>query len=137
MKHFYLNCSLETLAMFKDQNDFQKTCEYESDIDRCNVVPYEFGRIKTKDAYYHIISGRIPQHGCPWCGEKEHEVKVSGEAYCIKCKKCGACGPHSKFSKEMVQNATMFNTCMTLLSEQYKSRRSWDDDFKNPYQLTE
>lgn len=142
-EHIYLNCAMDVLKRIKNDPNFEAAFEYEPYEARPRLMQNEYGRIKSAYNYYHILSGGIRQEGCPWCNSPAEVVKLrdsglsSHAVYCIQCLKCGARGPALNVSKDMEGKEDMFNECMALLWQRWKSRRAWHCGFVNPYEAVD
>lgn len=142
-EHIYLNCAMDVLKKLRNDPNFEAAFEYEPYEARPRLMQHEYGRIKSAYNYYHILSGSIPQEGCPWCNSPAEVLKLwspdlnNNSVYCIQCMKCGARGPSLNVSKEIESKSEFFHECMGLLWQRWKTRRAWHCGFVNPYEVVD
>jgi hypothetical protein len=133
--HIYLHTSnLDFSKAFNNEELFQRPYEYDCfDIQKHHQN--EFGRIITKDNYYHILLGKIRQKGCAWC-ECDLEIKQihvpdffphEHNKFCFycECPRCKCKGPETILyindqSKEFMEHIH------ALILDKYDSRIPWD-----------
>lgn len=137
-KHLYFYSSnLEYARDLKDESCFEYLYQYpKNEIEKAHEN--EYGRIKTKDTYFHFLIGTIRNNDCPWCGcseicLKKEEDKSYGtmnpfskDKYFMQCTHCGSRGP-VVFGEPSITNDKDFNEYLiSLIKENYSRRLSWD-----------
>src|ERR1700721_4031687 len=107
LKHFYFYSSnLDYIKLIDEDFRLERVPEYDP-FEMKDVVPNEWGRIKTENSYFHLILGRIPQKGCPWCASEmvlkkiENGINFGHYSYCMGCPNCGARGPVVKVNDQV------------------------------------
>lgn len=142
-KHIYLHSSnLENMRALRDDADFQPLYGYPHD-EAHRSSRHEYGRIKTRDNFYHILLGNMEQKGCPWCkGDVEVRNSITSVefgwcAYWIQCDACGARGPKLNIVESITNDPKDMEEIMNLLWHRFNHRRQWDEDFHNPYVLAD
>ena len=142
MRHLYFHSSkMEQTDGIKKDRSFEHCPMYERD-EYQKLLLNEWGRIKTKDSYIHIIMGKIERKGCHWCGSELFFNKIGKDPskdrcnlHCMECKKCGARGPLIRLPESHVK--ALFDEAMNISQKSYESIRQWDCDLVNPYQEDE
>lgn len=140
MKHIYLHTSnVEYWRDFNNDPSIEKCFEYDPfGIEKSHQ--YEYGRIKTKQNYYHFLVGKIKQKDCPWCGsfctvKRINELEVRGfSRYCMECENCGARGPILNVNLHAEQDEKHMGWFTDLIRDRFETRRHWDSDFVNHYE---
>jgi hypothetical protein len=138
--HIYLHTSnLNIINKFKNDDLFQSCYEYPiHEIE--NLHPNEYGRIKTKHNYYHILVGQIRQENCPWCAAIPFIKRIENPGltytaeYCMQCQGCGARGPILYVNSMMNNDDKYMDEVRCLIKHKFKTRRQWDDGLVNPYE---
>ncbi len=137
--HIYLHASnLEHAKYFRDDQDFQPVTDYDK-FDLSKTFQNEWGRIKTKGNFYHIIIGHPKQENCPWCGslcllKKIGENEFSRHSqYCMQCINCGSHGPILNICSSAEENLEVMENIRDLIKQRFETRRQWDAGWKNPY----
>ena len=140
MKHVYLHTSkFENTEVFRGDSDFEGYPNYDS-LEKIKLLHKEYGRIKTKDAYYHILVGSIKHEGCHWCaGTPELFVigpsRITGYvAHCIQCDTCGSRGPTLNICESQIIRKNDFEEIVEHIWTRYKYPRQWDSALINPYE---
>ena len=140
MKHIYLHTSkMENTSVFRGDSDFESYPNY-SILDKIKLLHKEYGRIKTNDAYYHILVGSIAQEGCPWCNGTPEIFKIGKSrgtgytAYCIQCDTCGSRGPTLNITESIHLKDKDLDEYMEFMWNRYKFRKNWDNALVNPYE---
>ena len=141
-KHFYFHSSnLDYINEVQQDELFEHISLY-NDIDFHNIHQNEFGRIKTKDNYIHLLFGNISNDNCPWCGSEaileieddpRNVLCNSGtikKTYYLQCRNCFSTGPHKTFAINGINNLEVEDHIIELVKSNYSYRKSWDYDLK-------
>lgn len=136
-KHIYLHTSgLEQTKTLRDDPNFERPYEY-TQIIKQRTFPNEYGRIKTRQNYYHILIGSMKQTGCPWCGNEPELIKTKKDqnftTYCFTCPICLSKGPTLNIRNNLETEESMEHF-KEVMKHRYTHRRPWDADFVNPYE---
>lgn len=141
MKHIYLHTSnLENARALREDSNFEPTPHYDP-IGMANLHRNEFGRIRTKQNYFHILLGKLYEENCPWCGCVPEikklgqpglgEMPIRMDQYCLQCRQCGSRGPILNINASIPEEH--IEEYYSMIRMRYVHRRSWDEGFVNPY----
>lgn len=136
-KHIYLHTSnVENTSRLRNEELFEPVFKY------CPIteIPYihqnEYGRIKTKDAYYHILVGQIRKKGCLWCNfplnvisehiKDEYPNDANKFKLFCECQRCGARGP-SKILFINFDDQKVKDCIDQLILQHYQEIPSWEE----------
>ena len=142
--HLYFYCSnLDQTSHLHDYPDIKAVWQYSSHEMR-KTFQNEYGRIQTSQNYYHLLVGRMPQEGCPWCGSPcqiIHLENINADPipslmtkYCIQCMQCGSRGPVLNINHPNLHPKEIMEEYKEILWQRFNNRRPWDDGFVNPYE---
>ena len=140
-KHIYFHIGkLEYIKYLNGDPSFEISPEYEC-LEMGKRHRNEYGRLKSNGNFYHILVGQMQQEGCPWCGSPAKIIKlectsraIGFSAYCIQCVGCSSRGPVLNLRDEDCLSEKFYEEGMDILLHRYKTRRTWDVDFVNPYE---
>ena len=133
-KHFYLHCdNQDIISSLKLLDNFEKTVQY-STFEMNKTYRNEYGRIKTQDAYLHILVGTIHDLGCPWCDGELEVIEISKDkvlnfyyvTFTVKCKMCNSQGPKDRLqlNEKMEADENMMNEIHSFILNKYNKRKS-------------
>lgn len=130
--HLYFNSTnLDYIKFLRDDYLFEIVSEYpEHEANACHRN--EWGRIKTANNYIHLIMGKVPDIGCPWCGSPAASRKIKDATiitpsqYCMECLICGARGPILNVIKEVELDPRAMEEIKDLMYQRYSYRNGWD-----------
>jgi hypothetical protein len=138
-KHLYFNSSnLKYCQELSEDDEFENVSEYPP-LELAKVHQNEWGRIKTKSNYIHLLLGNINKKGCPWCGEipdlitsVEDNPSMSQQKikYYMQCTKCGSRGPVIFSNLITPEYAKQIEYVKEYLEHIYGTRKNWDDGLK-------
>lgn len=139
-KHLYLHTSnLEYCNQLREDSLFECVFEYPKiEIEKSHRN--EYGRIKTRDNYYHIILGSMPQKNCPWCNSvceirKIYQSELSQQSqYCMQCTNCSAHGPILNICFSSEESKESMEYFKEFITHRFQHRTQWDSNFVNPYE---
>jgi hypothetical protein len=145
-KHIYVHTSTQDyLRDINEDVEFESVAQYDP-ISSQKCYKNEYGRIKTKGNYYHIMIGEMKQENCPWCNSPAVLKKVydgvsdtmtpsEPDQYCMICTQCGSRGPLLNLNQHVVKDPKFMTYIEQCIKDRYESRRQWDSHLINPYEV--
>jgi len=138
---YFHSSNLDYTKYLREYDNFEHLYQY---ISNCEpTYPNEYGRIKTDQAFYHILLGKISQENCPWCGGKgklkkremhsEEHFYFTGfdlVQYYIECIDCGSRGPILMANKGVKDDKEMQDNLESYAKQRYAYRKMWDHDLR-------
>jgi len=131
-KHLYFHSSnLKSISDINKDENFEPAFHYKD----VKTHPNEFGRIKTRQNYYHLLIGNLRQKGCAWCKSELKIIKtnypptmVGGIAIVLQCIKCGSRGPIWEMNESLEGHEESMEIIKDRMEEMYMQRKPWHDD---------
>lgn len=139
-RHIYLHTSnFEVTTHLNEDDQFESLPNYKPK-EFLLLHQHEYGCIKTKQNFYHIILGNIKDDTCPWCNSPV-ELKKLGENkftqyshYCMKCPRCLSHGPILNVCFSAEQDQKYMDELFSFIKQRFSYRNSWDKNLVNHYE---
>lgn len=138
-KHIYLHTSIIPNIEHIDNDDlFEPTYNYNK-FEFVNAHPNEWGRIKTKQNYFHIFVGQIRNltPKCHWCNNELSLIPLqnfngnSFTQWCLQCTSCLSRGPSLNINDSIEKDSVEFEYLKALMQQRYTEIRQWDADINS------
>lgn len=140
-KHLYfLSSKIEYSTYLDEDDEFEHVYQYPKE-ESLKILPNEWGRIKTKSLYIHLLLGNPEQKDCPWCGTEPILKKLpdveccpmgpqKASRYILQCHLCGSSGPIMNLSESVENDIKKKEYFLDLMYKRYKTRRAWECDIE-------